>query len=347
MRKMRRLYFLMLAAILLLAAGCSSAPANGGNEQAQNGGGADEQNGGEATVLKLAHVWPASEIHAQAAEKFAAEVEKLSGGKLKVEIYGDGTLGKDQDLLEGLKVGTADIWVGGAGVLSGSSETAKIFTVPFMIDSQEHFEKVYNGEVGAEIANKIQQESGNKILAYWTRGARWLTVKKEVKTPEDLKGLKIRVPDSPVFIKSFERLGAAPTPMAFGEVFTSLQQGVIDGQENPLSLIYNSKFYEVVKYLVKTEHVYEPITIVISEAKFNSLSPELQEALVKAANGEAKQFAADAVKKGDQEYVQKLQENGMTLVEPDIQAFQAELKGFVEQEFPALQEIYEKIRSAK
>jgi TRAP-type C4-dicarboxylate transport system substrate-binding protein len=174
-----------------------------------------------------------------------------------------------------------------------------------------------------------------------------LTVNKEVKTPEDLAGLKIRVPESPVFVKSWERLGAAPTPMAFGEVFTSLQQGVIDGQENPLSLIYNSKFNEVVKFLVKTEHVREPITVVISESKFKSLSPELQEALVNAANGEGKTFANNEVTNGDSEFLKKLQEGGMTLVEPDLAAFQAKLDGFVDAEFPGVKDIFEKIRAAK
>jgi len=231
---------------LAMLAGCGS---NSGNGSGSTGESGQEQAGqAEPVTLRLGHVWPNTEIHAQAVEKFAAEVEEKSNGAVKVEVYGDGVLGDDKDLLEGLKVGTADIWVGGAGVLSGASATAKIFTVPFMLDSQEHFNKVYDGEVGQEISDRIQQESGYKVLSYWTRGARWLTVNKEVKTPQDMAGLKIRVPDSPVFVKSFEQLGAAPTPMNFGEVFTSLQQGVIDGQENPLSLIYNSKFNEVVKY---------------------------------------------------------------------------------------------------
>lgn len=334
--------FLMFVLMLVLVVGCSSNQSSGGNSGASEG-----EASAEPTVLKLGHVWPNSEIHAQAAEKFAAEVEKLSEGKLKIEIYEDGTLGSDKDLLEGLKVGTADIWVGGAGVLSGSSDTAKIFTVPFLFDSQEHFDTVYNGEVGEEISAKILEESGYKVLSYWERGARWLTINSEVKTPEDLAGKKIRVPESPVFLKSFEKLGAAPTPMSFDEVFTSLQQNVIDGQENPLSLIYNSKFNEVVDYLVKTEHVREPITPVISEASFNKLSPELQEVLVQAANGEAKAYAVEKIIDGDAEYLQKLQDGGMTLVEPDLTAFQAKLDGFVEKEFPEVFEVFEKIRVAK
>lgn len=330
---------------LAMLAGCGS---NSGNGSGSTGESGQEQAGqAEPVTLRLGHVWPNTEIHAQAVEKFAAEVEEKSNGAVKVEVYGDGVLGDDKDLLEGLKVGTADIWVGGAGVLSGASATAKIFTVPFMLDSQEHFNKVYDGEVGQEISDRIQQESGYKVLSYWTRGARWLTVNKEVKTPQDMAGLKIRVPDSPVFVKSFEQLGAAPTPMNFGEVFTSLQQGVIDGQENPLSLIYNSKFNEVVKYLVKTEHVREPIAMVISEAKFNSLSPEQQQALLDAANGAGKQYAYDEVVKGDEGFLQKLQEGGMTLVEPDLAAFQAKLDGFVDTNFPEIKEIYEKVRAAK
>ncbi|WP_261131602.1 TRAP transporter substrate-binding protein [Bacillus sp. Marseille-Q3570] len=324
---------LMVTLVIGLITGCSSGDTSGGE--------------GDKTILKLGHVWPKSEIHAQAAEKFAAEVEELTDGEVKVEIYGDGTLGDDKDLLEGLKVGSADIWVGGAGVLSGSSDTAKIFTVPFMFEDQEHFENVYNGEVGQEISDKINEESGYKVVSYWTRGPRWLTVDKEVNTPEDLKGMKIRVPDSPVFVNSWKKLGASPTPMDFGEVFTSLQQGVINGQENPLSLIYNSKFNEVVDYLVKTEHVREPIAVVVSDQKFQSLSKEHQEALLEAANGQGKEFANDEVLSGEEEYLQKLQDEGMTLIEPDIKAFQSKLDGFVEEQFPEIQEVYEKIRESK
>lgn len=330
---------LVLSLLLLFLAAC------GDEEGSGNNGG--ETDSSEPQVLNVAHVWPDSEIHAQAVERFKEEVEELTNGELTIEIFGNGTLGEDNELVEGLDVGTTDIWVGGAGVLSSASETAQIFTVPFMFNDQEHFENVYNGEIGQEISDSITEESGARILSYLSRGARMLTVNKEVTTPEDLSGLKIRVPDSPVFVKSFETLGAAPTPMAFGEVFTALQQGVIDGQENPLSLIYNSQFNEVVDYLVMTEHVREPITIVISDDTFSSLSSEHQEALTEAANGEAKSFAAEEVASGEEEYLTLLEEAGMTIVEPDLAAFQEKLDGFVETEFPEIQDIHQKIISAQ
>ncbi|GAE25963.1 TRAP-type C4-dicarboxylate transport system [Halalkalibacter wakoensis JCM 9140] len=330
----------VLLVSMLFVVGCSSDESTGdGGENASNGS-------TEQQVLKLGHVWPSSEIHAQAVQKFKEEVEDLTDGALKIEIYENGSLGDDGELLEGLKIGTADIWVGGAGVLSGSSTTAQIFTVPFMFDSQDHFDNVYNGEVGEEISERIAEESGNRILSYLARGARMLTVDREVNTPEDLSGLKIRVPDSPVFVRSWETLGAAPTPMAFGEVFTALQQGVIDGQENPLSLIYNSKFNEVVDYLVKTEHVREPITIVISDSTFQALSGELQDALIQAANGEAKSFASEEVNSGEEGYLASLEEAGMTIIEPDLSLFQDKLDGFVESQFPDVLDIHEKIINA-
>ncbi|MFE7060817.1 TRAP transporter substrate-binding protein [Sutcliffiella sp. NPDC057660] len=325
----------LLLMTMVLVVGCSSNNSAGGQEDSS-----------DVQVLKLGHVWPNSEIHAQAVQKFKEEVEELTDGKLTIEIYENGSLGDDVELLEGLSIGTADIWVGGAGVLSGSSNTAQIFTVPFMFENQEHFNTVYNGEIGEEISDLITEESGNRILSYLDRGARMLTVDKEVETPDDLAGLKIRVPDSPVFVKSWETLGAAPTPMAFGEVFTALQQGVIDGQENPLSLIYNSKFNEVVDYLVKTEHVREPITIVISDSKFQSLDSELQEALMQAANGKAKEFAAEEVSSGEAGYLKELEEAGMTIIEPDLAQFQQVLDGFVDENFPNIKGIHEKIINA-
>lgn len=345
-------------ALLLLSmgliAGCSSdenAGSNDGGNNIETDANEDSENdvaaAADAKVLKLGHVWPSSEIHAQAVMKFKEEVEELTDGKLVIEVYENGSLGDDGELLEGLQIGTADIWVGGAGVLSGSSTTAQIFTVPFMFNDQDHFETVYDGEVGEEISNRIAEESGNKVLSYLARGPRVLTVDKEVNTPEDLAGLKIRVPDSPVFVKSWEALGAAPTPMAFGEVFTSLQQGVIDGQENPLSLIYNSKFNEVVDYLVLTEHVREPITIVIGDSAYQSLDADLQEALTQAANGEAKTFAAEEVNAGEEGYLEELEAAGMNVIEPDLASFQEKLDGFVDSEFPDIKEVHEMILNAQ
>lgn len=132
------------------------------------------------TVLRLGHVWPDSEIHAQAAEQFAEAVSEATGGEVTVEIFGGGTLGSDREILEGLKIGTADIWIGGGGVLSAASDTAKIFTVPFMFDNLDHFAAIYDGEVGQSITEAIDEESGYQILAYWMRGPRWLTTKTRV-----------------------------------------------------------------------------------------------------------------------------------------------------------------------
>jgi tripartite ATP-independent transporter DctP family solute receptor len=340
-----------LAAVITLA-GCSSNTNQGGSAGASSAttgtaAPAATTAAKDVITLKMSTVLPDTEIQSVGAQKFADEVEKTTNGKLKIQLFANGMLGKDLDVLNGLKVNTVELWMGGAGNLNASADTAKIFTVPFMFDNQEHFDKVYSGPIGQEISDKIDKESGLKIISYWTRGARWLTTNKVVKTPEDLKGLKIRVPESPVFVKTFTRLGAAPTPMDFGQVFTSLQQKVIDGQENPLSLIYSSHFNEVNKYLIKTEHVFEPIVVVINSKKFNSLSPDLQKALMDAVNGIGKKYISDEVKKGDNDFLKKLQDGGMTLIEPDKAAFQAKLNGFVSQEFPALTDIYDKIRAAK
>ena len=295
------------------------------------------------TVLKLGHVWPQSEIHAKAAEQFAEDVSRATNGEVKVQVFGGSTLGSDRELVEGLKFGTADIWVGGAGVLSAASDTAKIFTMHFMINNIDHFQAVYNGPVGQEITDNIKKESGYQVVSYWLRGPRWLTTKAEVNAPQDLSGKKIRVPDSPVFVKSWQGLGAAPTPMAFGEVFTALQQGVIDGQENPLSLIQSAKLNEVTKYLVRTEHVYEPIAMVMNAQRLSKLPEKHRTAVMDAANGRAKEFAREQVTKGEQEFLQQLQSAGMTLIEPDKEQFQAKLEGFVQREFPSLKTLHEKV----
>lgn len=297
------------------------------------------------TTLRLGHVWPPTEIHAQAAERFAEDVSEATGGEVTVEIFGGSSLGSDREILEGLRLGTADIWLGGAGVLSSASDTARIFTVPFLFDDLDHFQAVYNGDVGQGITDAIDSESGYRVVSYWMRGPRWLTTKDRVETPEDLAGMKIRVPDSPVFVRSWDQLGTAPTPMNFGEVFTALQQGVIDGQENPLSLIYTAQFPEVVSFLGRTEHVMEPITMVVTSKRFQQLSDEHQDAVLEAANGAAQAFVAEQVLAGETDFLQKLQDAGMTLVEVDKGAFRAQLEGFVGDTFPELLPVHEQIRA--
>jgi len=294
-------------------------------------------------VLKLGHVWPASEIHSKSAEMFAQDVEKATNGEVKVQVFGGSTLGSDRELVEGLKFGTADIWVGGAGVLSAASDTAKIFTQHFMISDIDHFKKIYAGPIGREITDSIKKESGYQIISYWLRGPRWLTTKTEVRNPGDLAGKKIRVPDSPVFVKSWQALGAAPTPMNFGEVFTALQQGVIDGQENPLSLILSSKFSEVVKYLIKTEHVYEPIAVVMSTQSMAKVPEKYRQAVIDAANGRALEFAATEVSNGEQAFLKELKDQGMTVVDVDKTPFQTRVDPVVEQDFASLKPLYQKI----
>lgn len=299
------------------------------------------------TVLRLGHVWPNSEIHAAAVQKFADDVKAATNGEVRIDIHGNSTLGSDRELLEGIKFMTNDIWVGGAGVLSTASETARIFTLPFMIRDINHYNAVYDGEVGKKVTDGIRKESGYEVVSYWLRGPRWLTTKKAINKPEDLSGLKIRVPDSPVTVKSWNQLGAAATPMNIGEVFNALQQGVIDGQENPLSLIVSSQFAQVVKFLIRTEHAYEPVVVVMDAKRLAAMPEKQRKAIMDAANGAAKKYALDEVLKGEQSFVRTLQDAGMTLVEPDKKPFQEKVGAdFVKVNFPAVSELYNTVAGA-
>ena len=300
------------------------------------------------TVLRLGHVWPNSEIHAKAAEQFAEDVAAATNGEVRIAIHGGGTLGSDRELLEGIKFQANDIWVGGAGVLSSASKAAKVFTIPFMIRDINHFEAVYDGPVGENLSKQIKSESGYEIISYWLRGPRWLTTNKSIQAPEDLAGLKIRVPDSPVFVKSWNTLGAAATPLSFGELFSALQQGVVDGQENPLSLIQSARFSEVVKFLVRTEHAYEPIVVVMDGKRLAAMPEDHRNAIIAAANGQAKAYASEEVLKGEKTFVTQLQQEGMTLVEPDKAQFQARVNSdFVASNFENIASLYQRIVEVK
>ncbi len=295
------------------------------------------------TVLKLGHVFTPTDVHHQATELFAQDVEKATNGEVKVQIFSGSTLGTDRELIEGLKFGTADMWMGGSSGLSSVAETAKIFPMHFMISDMEHFKRVYSGPVGQEITNQIKKESGYQILTYWLRGPRWLATKTPVKSPQELAGKKIRVVDLPVYVKSLQAMGAAATPLSYAEIYMAAQQGVVSGLELPLSLILSSKFYEVVKYLGKTEHVYEPVVIAMSAQSLAKIPEKHRQAVIQAANGRAKQFADAEVVKGERTFLKALQDNGMVVVEVDKAPFRARIGTLMEKDFASLRPLYLKV----
>jgi TRAP-type transport system periplasmic protein len=278
-------------------------------------------------TLKLGH--PANEQNTWhlASVKFAEELKALTDGRIEVEVYPNETLGKEMDVINGMQLGTADMTITGES-LQNWAPMAALLAVPYAYKSLEDMDAVASGDLGDRIKAQIIEKAGIRPIAYFARGPRNLTSNRPITTPAELSGLKMRVPNVPLFLNVWQALGASPTPMAFSEVFTSLQNGTIDAQENPLALIKSANFAEVQKYVNKTEHVRSWIYLTISEGAWGKLS-EADQANVMEAAKRAQTYERELFLAQETSLVSELEAAGMTFVDVDGAAFAAAAKDAV------------------
>ena len=278
-------------------------------------------------TLKLGHLANEDNIWHKAALKFGEEVATLTDGRIEVQVFPNESLGKEMDLINGMQLGTADMTITGES-LQNWAPMAALLAVPYAYSSLEDMDSVAGGEIGDQIEAQIVERAQIRPIAYFARGPRNLTSNRPIKSPDDLNNLKMRVPNVPLFVDVWSALGAQPTPMAFSEVFTSLQNGTIEAQENPLALIKSASFAEVQDYVNLTEHVRSWIYLTISEMAFGNLSAEDQEAVLEAGRRtqayERELFLAD-----EKQLVADLEAAGMEFVEVDHAAFAAKAKDAV------------------
>ena len=276
-------------------------------------------------VFKLGHIADPENPYAKGAEKFAQLVKEKTGGKVEVQVFPSSQLGNQRDLVEGTQFGTIDFTMTSTAVLGNFLPQAAVFDLPFIFRDVQHAYKALD-TVGMEIAEKLQ---GMKLLAYYENGVRHMTnSKRPIRKPEDMKGLKIRVMEQPIYIEMIKALGGNPTPMAFGELFTALQQGVVDGQENPAAHIYTARFFEVQKYISLTAHTYSAEPMLVSLAAWNKLPKDLQEKIQAAAN-ESRDWQRDLCRQLEEGYWTKIQESGKSEINRDVdkQAFADATRG--------------------
>ena len=247
--------------------------------------------------------------------KFKEELEKRSNGEITLKIYPNSTLGGDRDLVEGMQMGTVDFGLV-AGVLGNFEKSIGLLELPYLFDSQEEFNKVIHGPIGEEIAGRMVKKAGIRILNWWDRGPRQTTSNKPINKLEDLKGLKIRLPEIPAMVNSWRAMGANPTPMAWSEVYTGLQQNVIEAQENPIPFIYGGRINEVQKYIAMTDHKYEYVTIAMSEMRWKKLNDAQRKIIVEAANA-ATAYENQLVLDKTNELLAEMQKKGLQVTHPD------------------------------
>src|SRR5437867_3909513 len=249
-----------------------------------------------------------------AIDTFGKEVEKRTAGRYKVQSFYSGSLGGERESIEAVQLGTQELTFTSSGPVPNFVPEARILDIPFLFRDKAHARTVLDGPIGQELLAKFEPK-GFKALAWGENGIRHMTnSKRDVKAPEDLKGLKMRTMENPVHMAAYKGLGIVTTPMAFPEVFTALQQGTVDGQENPLSVIMAAKFDQVQKHLSLTGHVYSPGIFLMNKAAFDKLSAADKQAFLDAAKEGVKANRA-RVDEDDAKGVAELRANGMTVVE--------------------------------
>ncbi|WP_424931233.1 TRAP transporter substrate-binding protein [Amaricoccus macauensis] len=281
----------------------------------------------QEVTLKLGHLANEDNPWHQAAVKFGEELASLTEGRMVVEVFPNESLGKEIDLINGMQLGTVDMTITGES-LQNWAPMAALLAVPYAYSSIEHMDEVASGEIGDQIEAQIVEKAQIRPIAYFARGPRNLTSNRPITTPDELDGLKMRVPNVPLFVDVWDALGANPGPMAFSEVFTSLQNGTIDAQENPLALIRSASFYEVQSHVNMTEHVRSWIYLTIAENTWQGLSEEDRAAVMEAATV-AQAYERELFQESLDADRAFLEEQGMTFVEVDGAAFQAAAKDAV------------------
>jgi tripartite ATP-independent transporter DctP family solute receptor len=269
----------------------------------------------KSVTLKLGHIQSETDLWHLGAAKFAELVDAKTQGEVKIRLFPNSTIGNDRDMAEGLQMGSVDFSLI-AGVLGNFEPSLQIMEMPYLFNSEEHLRKIIYGPVGETLLEKLLQSSSIRGLSFWERGPRHLTTNKPIHALADIKGLKIRVPEIPPMVAAWKEMGANPTPMAWGEVYTSLQQNVIEAQENPIPYIYAGKIHEVQKYLALTRHKYEYVILAMSDKTWQKLRPEHQKAIREAA-AEATRYENGLVFDKTDEIFRELQAKGMKVTEPD------------------------------
>jgi TRAP-type transport system periplasmic protein len=272
-------------------------------------------------TLKLGHLANEQNSWHKASVKFGEELSALTDGRIVVEVFPNDSLGREMDLINGMQLGTVEMTITGES-LQNWAPMAALLAVPYAYNSLEEMDAVASGDIGEQIKAEIIDRAQVRPIAYFARGPRNLTSNRPIASPDDLNGFRMRVPNVPLFVDTWSALGASPTPMAFSEVFTSLQNGTIEGQENPLALIQSASFNEVQSHVNLTEHVRSWIYLTIAEQTWNQLSEEDQ-AHVMTAAAAAQEFEREQFLADEDAIRADLESKGMTFVETDTAAFAA------------------------
>ena len=293
--------------------------------------------------IKLGHVGEPGSLFQVSADEFAKRANAKLAGKAKVVVFGSSQLGSDKEMIQKLKLGTLDMALPST-VMSSEVDLFGVFEMPYLVRDRAHMGRIEKELFWPKLAPEADKK-GLLVLAVWENGYRHITnSKRPIKVPADLKGIKLRVPEGKWRLKMFQAYGANPSPMKFSELFTALQTGVMDGEENPFTQIYSAKLQEVQKYLSLSGHVYTPAYLIVGKSHWNSLPADVRKVLEDTAK-ETQAFVYDYASKDDTALLAKLKQSGMQVNDVDQDAFVAASKPIYEEfskEVPGANEVIDR-----
>lgn len=272
-------------------------------------------------IIRMAYVSGTTELLHAAAEQFARLVAERSEGRLRVKLYPAGQLGDDRETVEGLKLRSIDMTVMGCAIIGWYAPEYGLMEAPFLWRDYEHIDRVWRGKIGKDLRDTMRDRAGVEMLHLWYRGPRYLTTtSKRIRTPDDLRGLKLRVPELEVYIKSWQTFGANTTPLPFTDMFMGLKLGIVEGQENPLATIYGNNLHEVQKYIMETRHLIG-FYVFCTGPYFDERFTEEERKIILAAARDATDWHNREVENAEADYRKKLTEAGVEFVSVDREAF--------------------------
>ncbi|WP_369018736.1 TRAP transporter substrate-binding protein [Thermatribacter velox] len=287
----------------------------------------------EKVTIRLASAFEPEHILCKTAEKFKELVESQSGGAIKVELFLGGVMGSEEEITESVSIGAVEAQVGGGLPIKTFAPDYYFFDSPYVMKDWEHFKRVFYGELGQKMREEIEKKGNTMYLGIVYRGLRHFTSNKPVRTPDDVKGIKLRLPQLPTWIAVWKEIGALPVPVPLTELFTALQTGVADASEGDVTQIYSFHLYEVQKYLSLTGHLVQTGGLTINKAFFDKLPDEYKNIIVEAGK-EACDWGTQQILEGEEDIIKQLEEAGMTVIrDVDQEAFREKAKPAVEKLF--------------
>lgn len=322
----------ILIAVLLLTvilAACSSNGDNKGNTNNANGGSSDAE-----FNIQVGHIAPADHSYTKGMELFAERVEEETDGRVTFEIFGDGQLGGEREIVEQVQLGSLDLTIATAGVVGSFVPELSVLEMPFLFESVDKAYEVLDGDVGAELEEKIEAQ-GFKSFGIMENGMRHVVNnKKAIHGPDDMKGMKMRTLENDLYLETYRALGADPTPIAFPEAYTSLEQGVVNGQDLSLGVMVTTKMYEVQNHITENGIYYAAAPMMMNAEKFDALPEDIQQIFIEVAE-EVKHEQRQINQNMEAEQMEFLKEEGIEVVEPS----EEEMAAFRE----AVQPVYDKL----